>query len=134
MHVVQSGKSIQFVNEDVSLMNLCGETEELDIFETASLQQVIQFKWDTYGRKHHILGCIMHMLYTVILITYVKNAYMIENEDQLIFAVLITVGLLYPALYDFMQMIRSGLAEYFGDPWNYADMLYIYGSVVNVIL
>jgi hypothetical protein len=62
---------------------------------------VIQFKWDTYGRQHHVLGCIMHMFYTLILIVYVKNAYLIENEDQMIYAILIAVGILYPAVYDF---------------------------------
>jgi hypothetical protein len=76
----------------------------------------------------------MHLFYTTILITYVKNAYLIENEDQLIYAILIAVGILYPALYDFTQMVRAGLAEYFGDAWNYADILYIYGSMANIIL
>lgn len=41
MHVIETNGVIQFVNEQVSLMNMCGETEELEIFETKSLQQVI---------------------------------------------------------------------------------------------
>jgi hypothetical protein len=53
-------------------MSLCGETEELPIFETDAMQQVIQFKWDKYGRNHHLLGCVMHLFYTFILIVYVK--------------------------------------------------------------
>jgi hypothetical protein len=31
----------EYFNDDVSLMTLCGETEELEIFETDALQQVI---------------------------------------------------------------------------------------------
>jgi len=31
-------------------------------------------------------------------------------------------------------MVRSGLAAYFGDLWNYADLLYIYGSIGNIVL
>ena len=62
-------------------MHLCQDTEELEIFDTPSLQQVIQYKWDTYGRQHHVLGCAMHMLYTLILIIYVKNAYLVENDQ-----------------------------------------------------
>jgi hypothetical protein len=31
-------------------------------------------------------------------------------------------------------MIRAGLGNYFGDLWNYADVLYIYGSVFNIVL
>ena len=52
----------------------------------------------------------------------------------MIYAVLIAVGILYPGLYDFTQMLRAGLADYFGDLWNYADILYIYGSIGNIIL
>lgn len=81
-------------------MQLCGETEELEIFETEALQQVIQFKWDTYGRNHHLLGCIMHLFYTFILILYVKQSYIVESEDQIIYAILIAIGIVYPALYD----------------------------------
>jgi hypothetical protein len=74
------------------------------------------------------------MLYTGILITYVKNAYLVENENQMIYAILIAVGILYPALYDLTQMVRAGLANYFGDLWNYADMLYVWGSIGNIVL
>lgn len=48
------------------------------------------------------------------------------------YVILIAVGILYPALYDFTQLIRGGLIDYLGDLWNYADMLYIWGSIVNI--
>jgi hypothetical protein len=125
---------IEFVNEDVSLMQLCGDTEELEIFNTESLQQVIQYKWDKYGRNHHLLGCIMHLFYTIIMIVYVKNSYLIENEDQVIYAILLAIGILYPALYDITQLFRGGIGDYFSDLSNYGDLLYIYGSLANIIL
>ena len=73
--------SPEFVNEEVSLMSLCGDTEELEIFETMSVMQVIQFKWDKYGRNHHLMGCLMHIFYTLILIIYVNTSYLEESED-----------------------------------------------------
>lgn len=76
----------------------------------------------------------MHLFYTVILIIYVKNSYLIENENQVVYAVLLAVGIIYPALYDMTQMVRGGLLDYFSDLQNYGDMLYIYGSLVNIIL
>lgn len=76
----------------------------------------------------------MHLFYTVILIIYVKNSYLIENENQVVYAVLLAVGIIYPALYDMSQMVRGGLLDYFSDLQNYGDMLYIYGSLVNIIL
>ena len=37
MHVVEKDGEIQFINEDISLMNLCNDTTELAIFETESM-------------------------------------------------------------------------------------------------
>jgi hypothetical protein len=81
MYMEDNESSVEIINEEITLMGLCGDTEELEIFETDALQQVIQFKWDKYGRNHHLLGCLMHMFYTLILIIYVKNSYLVENED-----------------------------------------------------
>lgn len=64
------------VNEDISLMSLCADSEEIDIFETAALQQVIEFKWDSYGRFHHFFGCMMHLFYTAVYIVYVNQGCM----------------------------------------------------------
>ena len=42
----------------------------------------------------------MHLFYTFILILYVKQSYIVESEDQIIYAILIAIGIVYPALYD----------------------------------
>ena len=57
----------------------------------------------------------MHIVYTIILIVYVNDAYMEENEDQLVYAILLAVGVLYAALYEFFQMLRDGIFDYFGE-------------------
>ena len=41
-------------NTDSSLMQLFAETDELEIFESESIQAMIQYKWDSYGKKHHL--------------------------------------------------------------------------------
>ena len=76
----------------------------------------------------------MHLFYTLIIIIYVKNSYMIENESQMVYAILLAVGILYPWLYDMSQMVRGGVYAYFSDVQNFADLLYIYGSIGNIIL
>ena len=43
-------------------------------------------------------------------------------------------GVIYPALYDFTQLYKMGLTDYFSDPGNYTDCLYIWGSIINVFL
>ena len=52
----------------------------------------------------------------------------------MIYAVILMMGIIYPASYDLLQFYRGGVAEYFSDIYNYADMLYIYGSLANSIL
>ena len=101
---MQSGMYVEngeLVNEDVSLMGLCAETEELDIFEPDPFKDIIDFKWKMYGRRHHLFGMYMHLLYTTMLNIYVSSAYIHEPSNQFIYTILLAIGITYPAYYDF---------------------------------
>ena len=97
MHV--DGENI--MNENVSLTKNCRDTEQLEIFDAIPLQQMIQFKWEKYGKIPHMLGCFMHIFSCMIMILYVKNSYIEEAENQILYACLLAVGIIYPSLYDF---------------------------------
>ena len=43
-------------------------------------------------------------------------------------------GIFYPAFYDFHQLYRLGITNYFADLGNYSDCIYIWGSIMNVFL
>ena len=62
----------ELVNEDIRFMSLCADSEEIEMFQAASLQQLIEFKWVSYGRFHHFFGCMMHLLYTAVFLVYVS--------------------------------------------------------------
>ena len=67
---------------------------------------------------------------------YVKNA-CIEvstRESDIMYAIWLGIGLIYPAGYDLLQLYRGGLEEYVSDPYNFADFIYIWGSLANSIL
>jgi hypothetical protein len=64
----------------------------------------------------------------------VKNSYIVESQNQILYATLLAVGIIYPALYDFGQLILQGSTEYFDDLWNFIDILYIVGMVQNIVL
>jgi hypothetical protein len=66
-----------------------------------------------------------------VIVSYQKENTKSENN---VYVIILCFGILYPWIYDLTQLIRGGLADYLSDPWNYADMLYIYGSIVNCIL
>ena len=70
----EDGKK-QCTNEDVGLMGLLNGTEELSIFDTQSVQQLIEFKWDSYALNHHLIGCGLHFFYLIILMIYINIIY-----------------------------------------------------------
>ena len=122
------------MNPNVSLMNQFSETDELKIFDTDILQQMIKFKWEKYGMRHHLFGCVMHLFYTFIFTVYVANAYIKESQNNLVYACLLALGILYPLLYDIHQFVKMGVIEYFSQFWNYIDIMYISGSMLNLTL
>lgn len=48
------------------------------------------------------------------------------------YAYLLAGGIFYPAIYDWTQLIKGGLAEYLADFWNYTDFVYIWASIGNI--
>lgn len=101
MHIEGEG---QLVNEKVSLMKLCRDTEELEIFDSVSLLQIIQHKWNRYGLINHAFGCIMHFFTVLVIVIYVNNAYIAESDEQRLYAGLLVIGVIYPTLYEGLQM------------------------------
>lgn len=129
-------KKLTFCNTDINFMGLCTESEELDIFETETIKKLIEFKWETYARRHHVIGCCMHFFYLLTLIIYINVVYVLnvgDDQDKHLYSYLLGLGIIYPALYDFTQMLRTGF-DYFLDFWNYADMIYIWSSIANIVL
>lgn len=63
------------INSDVDLMGLLNKTEELTIFDTKSVQELIEFKWDSYALSHHLVGCFLHFFYLIILMIYINIIY-----------------------------------------------------------
>ena len=60
-------------------MGLCESTEELDIFETESLKEMIDFKWENYARKFHLFGCFMHFTYVFTMSIFVFEVYVLGD-------------------------------------------------------
>ena len=64
------------MNGDINILAVCAETEdEMSIFETETLQDLIQFKWDSYGYNFHLFGCSVHLIYIIILFLYTDQVY-----------------------------------------------------------
>jgi hypothetical protein len=95
----------EVVNEQISLMKLCRDTSELEMFDSDSLLQIIKFKWNSYGLMNHAFGCMMHLFTVLVIVIYVNNAYIAESGDQVSYAALLIAGIIYPCFYETQQFI-----------------------------
>lgn len=48
-----------------------GGSHTLDIFKTAVVKDIVDFKWNKFARKVHMLGIAIHVLYIIALIILV---------------------------------------------------------------
>lgn len=58
-------------NKGISLIDVCKNSDELELFKTPAIQTILKYKWDTYGRNHHLIGMFFHFFYTFVVITYI---------------------------------------------------------------
>lgn len=147
-----TGKWDSYVkNEDVNILGCMCEGDEIEIFNTDCVKDVIEFKWGAYGFNFHLFGLIYHMAYMVILFLYTNIVYISPPEHIVdgkpvppyaanydysqinMYSYFLLAGVLYPALYEIKQM-AGGLVDYFADLGNYIDIVYIFGSIAMAIL
>jgi len=82
-------------------MEECIKSDEIEIFESENFQNLIMFKWEKFARKDHYLGFIFHIIYTTSTILYINDIYILNHkEDTAIYDTLITVSIIYPAIYE----------------------------------
>jgi hypothetical protein len=68
--------------EDVNLMSLAEETEEMTIFDTDSIVDIIEYRWGCYANSFHLKGLFMNVLYIISFILYVKEGYLEEAGEH----------------------------------------------------
>lgn len=92
---------IEDINEDVNIMALAEGTEELDIFSSSAMTDIIEYRWEFYGNNFHLLSLFMNITYIVSLILYVIEAY-IEGggPNEAAFLLFFNLGLVYPVGYE----------------------------------
>jgi hypothetical protein len=77
-HSTNYGKPI-FENEGISILDMCSQSDEINIFLSDCLQEVIQFKWDAFALRFHLVGLFMHLLYMLILVLYIDLVYIHDS-------------------------------------------------------
>ena len=60
-----------------SLMDALEDSEELDIFVTDIVRDIIDYKWSSYAFKIHMLAAIVHACYLFVLMYYINQTYLL---------------------------------------------------------
>ena len=119
-------------------------SEELAIYESESVKDVVDYKWRVFSRPVHRIGACIHIFYMCVLILYINIVFL---EPEIVYdesgvnklspppsktlLYLSMICLIYPLLYDGTQMHKQGIT-YYQDPWNYIDILHISMGYINV--
>jgi|TARA_B110001450_G_scaffold255281_1_gene282438 hypothetical protein len=131
---------VELANSDINLLEECANSEELSIFETDTLKDLIEFKWNQYGYLFHLGGFLIHAVYVLMLFVYTDMVYINGSSKALAddgfktnfhsLLIVLLALITYPLLYEIIQMFKGGLGEYFSDFGNYFDLIYIFGSFI----
>lgn len=61
---------------DGSLMDAIANSNELAIYETDSVRDMIDYKWKTFAKRMHLFGGFVHLVYVLVLIAYIDHTFL----------------------------------------------------------
>ena len=89
-----------------TLMQNCETTSDLAIFDTVTVEDLIEFKWNKYAKFVHFIGFGCHLFYIVLFSVYIVQRFCyrqdISEKNELY--VLMLLNLIYPLVYDMTQL------------------------------
>lgn len=62
--------------EDGDIVTAIAESEEVDLFYTDCVMDMIDFKWERFASKIMYIGMIIHIVYNTYLLVYVKFTFL----------------------------------------------------------
>ena len=102
-------------------MRLIQNADEIDLYSSSAIQPLIDFKWDSYGKRHHLSSLIVHFIHMIFIVLYVKFVY-VENglndclEDcNNTYALGMLFGNIYVTFYELYSLFKEGMFRYFTD-------------------
>jgi len=58
-------------------MDAVSNSEELEIFETDTIRDMIDYKWETFAKRQHLFGGFVHLCYLIVLILYINHTFLV---------------------------------------------------------
>jgi hypothetical protein len=136
-------------------MEAIASSEELSIFTTDLVMDLIDFKWERFAFKQHMFGAFIHFTYVMVLIYYINFTFLVEKAtwmdpdtetdydkkmdcEDISEKDCLRISPAADAIYLYIifgcllyPLIYDGTqalkqgSQYLADPWNYMDMLHI---------
>ena len=122
------------LNENCNFTSLCaGQEDEIEMFQSDNLKDLIAFKWNEYGFYFHLFGIFIHMFYIVVLFYYVEITYVsaVKGDHDHMISFVILALIAYPVFYELLQICKLGLSDYFDDFGNFIDLIYLFSSIAT---
>ena len=107
-------------------MKVLADANDLKIYTTKSVKQLLDYKWLMYGKQHHMLCFFFHILYIILYTGYVYLIYMDTHteSEHLWYTGALLLGVIYPMIYEMIQFWQVGKEDYFESTWNYLDLFF----------
>ena len=123
------------VEPEFNFVDLLTKSTELKIFEAEGLQELIDFKWNTYANQLQKFSFAMHLVYLTTFLIYIDNVYMKNDEDQLgVWQLILAAGVSYPTFYEILQIYKDGVIDHVSNLWNVNDFLMVTTGILTVVL
>jgi len=108
------------------VMNALSKTDELVIFKSDLIRDLIAYKWQAWSGKVHAFSCINHVIYIACILYYINNVFLCDipklsdgshdlnwnAEPHKTMLVIIGICLTYSVMYEGIQMKNTGIKEY----------------------
>lgn len=93
-------------------MDALANTEEIEIFELESVKDMLDFKWEKFAKRTHMIGFYFHTTYIFFLLCYIDDIYIHRDVSNLVnqqpnqkLLAIIFICVFYPLLYDGNQAV-----------------------------
>lgn len=98
---------------------------------------MLDYKWNVFAYKIHYINFINHLIYVIILTIHTLESYVIGDygiRKNNISLILLCISLIYPIYYQITFFCIIGFRNYFSESWNIIDQIFIWSSIVCVII
>jgi len=118
------------------------DTEDFELFGQESIQNIIDYKWNTYAREYFFQKFLLYSLFLVLYYLDMESInYPDENGNRIKGWYFYTMKFICACIqffffsYELFQVNIEG-AEYFEDPWNYMELggnaLFFWGATLDI--